>query len=500
MPLRNSYKAATRTFVNWRIYVRAFRFSNRAAIIGPATLLCVFSLYWLSSSDVDNLYLQSLNSVGAQDACAAVEPTQMVHFDPPYRISSMYLNASDKDRAMAVSATVFTSLFKMYVFEPNTDVVLNISASDAARDIDVKAARPFMQSALRRFKNDDSIMLDKVSFGYTHMCRLRGLRYVFHITATSSKVSGSVAQSQHVIAFQRLLDGTCHVGIANLSEKEVQQPVYFVVPYAGRPNRLKWFLNQFDRLRGRNLNLRLVLAVGSNEDSGFHSAERLVNTMRFARDVRIVRTKGDADGHFSRAVAIRDAADYVPDDGLMFISDIDMQIFRPFFENCIMNTVQGHQVYFPVFYTLFPEGKHIDRRQGYWRLSSYGMSCMYKSDFAAVAAYKEAETEFSGWGEEDVHLMKAFSSHSDYEVFRATEPSLRHKWHVKRCQKNTPSYDSCLTMLYDQLGTGASLGKYLFLKQGIDAQKFLAGAADKDDSPEDVALRVKVGQDRVPVY
>lgn len=505
MPSKNSYKAATRTIANWRISLRSYRVPKRATVLVPTTLFCILSLFWLSLHDVDDANLLSWdsrqNSIRVQDSCAAVRPTKLDHFDPANRFSKVYLNASDEDRAVPVSARVFTSFFKIYVFEPNTDVVLNISASDVARAIDVKNARPLMQNALRRFKTDNSIVLGKVSFGYTHMCRLRGLRYVYHVAANSSKIPGRVTQSQHVVAIQRLLDGPCHVGIADVSKKDLLQPIFFIVPYSNRPNRLKWFLDQFDRLRGRNVNLRLVLAVNSKTDSGLNSAKSLVNTMRFSRDVRVVRTNGDADGHFSRAVAIRDAAEYVPDDGLMFISDIDMQIFRPFFENCLMNTIRGHQVYFPVFYTLFPGGKHIDRREGYWRSSSYGMSCMYKSDFAAVAAYKNAEVEFSGWGEEDVHLVKAFTSHDDYEVFRATEPSLRHKWHVKRCEKDTPSYDSCLTVLYDQLGTGASLGKYLFQKQGIDAQKFLAGAADEDDgAPDDGALRVKVGEDRVPVY
>ncbi len=459
------------------------------------TVFCILSLAFLALPDIwevdGRLSVTYVNSTKTnktarrkrayRDTCALAKPETMFHFDSAEYVSKEFANAAEKSKEMPVSARVFTAFFKDYIFDPNSDVVLNLTTSDTARAMDIRNAVPLIQNAIREFKRDDTIKVTRVSFGYSHMCRLRGLRYVFHVGAISSQNKEIARKSRQVAAIQRPFDGSCRVRIADISDETMRQPVYLVVPYSNRPNRLKWFLHQFDQLRERHMNLVLVLAASTLDSAGFHEAKKLVRAMKFSGNVHIVPVKGDRFGYFSRAVAIRDASKRIPDDGLMFISDIDMQIFRPFFENCRMNTIRGHQVYFPVFYTLFAGAKHIDRRRGYWRSSSYGMSCIYKSDFDAVAAYEHAEDKFLGWGEEDVHLVKAFSAHKDYEVFRAVEPSLRHKWHMKHCEKNTPSYDSCLTMLYDQLGTAASLGKYLLQREGIDVQQFLSKVADEDD-------------------
>ncbi|CAN8074754.1 unnamed protein product [Agarophyton chilense] len=143
------------------------------------------------------------------------------------------------------------------------------------------------------------------------------------------------------------------------------------------------------------------------------------------------------------------------------------------FGSCILNSIKGRQVYFPVFYSLFPGKKQIEKQSGYWRDTSYGMSCMYKFDFDSVRAYEDAETQFSGWGGEDDLLKDLFLRHPAYEVFRAVEPALRHKWHQKMCDSSTASYLACVTIKSRQLGIPQYLIEALS-GEGIDVDDVLA--------------------------
>lgn len=176
----------------------------------------------------------------------------------------------------------------------------------------------------------------------------------------------------------------------------------------------------------------------------------------------------------------------VPANNVMFISDIDMYIFPTLFDACRFNSIQGSQVYFPVFYSLFPRNDRITKSAGYWRDSSFGMSCMFRSDFDAIDVYDEATAaKFTGWGMEDRALHEAFKKSSTYQVFRAVEPALRHKWHLKHCELLTSAFDDCLPVTFQQLGDMKSVGRFM-LDRGMDPQMMFA--ADAADDDEDVQL------------
>lgn len=314
------------------------------------------------------------------------------------------------------------------------------------------------------------------SLGYSHLDRVRGSRYIFHLDSASD----SVPRRRDVVAIQRTFEGRCFVSVKQFDQQLWQDPVYVVVPYSKRPGRLKWFLDQFDRLRSGNVKVRLILAVCKEMQDDITVANSLVASMKSSDHVQVISVPGDKTGFFSRAISIREGSAVVPQDSIMFISDIDMYIFPPMFDSCRYNSIQNSQVYFPVFYSLYARSSRIDKDAGYWRDSSYGMSCMYKSDFDIIGAYDNAENMFVGWGGEDVALSEAFLNDSRYEVFRAVEPSLRHKWHEKLCEPLTPAYHDCISMTFQQLGTLKTVGRYL-LEKNIDAQKLYAAHADEDD-------------------
>lgn len=411
------------------------------------------------------------------DSCARATPQLLIHFDPSSRFSTEFSNPVAGDVDPPALTRVFTTFFKVYLFEPNSDIVTNLSSTGRGRPTDVRNSLTYSQQALRTFYADPSIMVRNYSLGYSHLDRVRGSRYIFHLDSASN----SVPRRRDVVAIQRTFEGRCYISVKQFAEQIWHDPVYMVVPYSKRPGRLKWFLNQFDRLRSGNVAVRLILAVCKEMQDDISVANSLVVSMKNSKDVEVISVPGDKTGFFSRAISIREGSAVVPHDSIMFISDVDMYIFPPMFDSCRYNSIQNSQVYFPVFYSLYARSSRIDKDAGYWRDSSHGMSCMYKSDFDAIGAYDHAENMFVGWGGEDIALSQAFLNDTRYEVFRAVEPSLRHKWHAKRCEPFTASYRDCISVTFQQLGTLKTVGKYL-LEKDIDAQKLYAGHADDDDT------------------
>lgn len=422
-------------------------------------------------------YLQSFpeHKTDFNDPCAHARPRALLHFDPSTRVSSEFA-LDDAAHIDPLSLTrVFTTFFKEYLFQPNSDIVVNLGVDGRGRAIDIRDSLTHAQRALRDYFRDDTIKVRNYSLGYSHLDRVRGSRYVLHLISFNK----TNPRRHDVVALQRTFDGNCYVSVREYEQNLFRDATYLVVPYSDRPARLQWFLNQFDRLRAAGVVLRLVLSICEEIERDIMFADRLVDSMKYSKDVQVVQVPGDLTGFFSRAIAVRDGASSVPRDSIMFITDIDMYIYPTMFDSCRLNCIQGSQVYFPVFYSLYARSTRIDKDAGYWRDSSFGMSCMYKSDFDAVGAYQQAEQAFVGWGGEDVVLSQTFSNDSRYEVFRAVEPALRHKWHVKKCEAMTPSYNDCVTVLFQQLGTMASVGKFL-LEKDIDVQASFGEGVDED--------------------
>lgn len=420
------------------------------------------------------------------DPCSTATPQLILHFDPSSQFSKEFDHPAIGDTDHPGLNRVFATFFDTYLFEPNSDIIVNLSAHGRGRATDVQNSLIFAQRALRDYFADPSIVVRNYSLGYSHLDRVRGSRYVFHLVSSSD----STPERQDAVALQRTFDGSCYISVREYSDRLFDDALYVVVPYSNRPKRLRWFLEQFDRLRFGGVVLRLVLAVCKEIEDDVKVANRLVAALRFAQDVQVVQAPGDRTGFFSRAVAVREGSRVVPSHSIMFITDVDMYIFPTMFNSCRLNTIEGSQVYFPVFYSLYARSTRIDRDAGYWRDSSFGMSCMYKSDFDTVAAYDGAELAFVGWGGEDIALSQAFLNHSQYEVFRAVEPALRHKWHMKECEPFTSAYDDCISVLFQQLGTMATVGKYL-LEKNIDAQALFAAHEDEDANQDQSSNAVR---------
>lgn len=425
------------------------------------------------------------------DPCTTAQPAELRHFDPSRRAARHY--AEDTVRALSADPPsfhrVFAAFFGVFLFQPASDVVSTLNTTERGRPVDIRDTLVHAQRALRAFYADPSLVVQNYSLGYDHLDRVRGSRYVLHLKTANA----STPHLHHAVALQRTFDGACFLSVRHYPQTVFDSPVHIVLPYAQRPKRLTWFLDQFEYLISSSVNVRLIISVCKHNETDVAHVEKIARKSESHAYITVVKAAGDQTNYFSRAISIREAVKYVPRDSIFFISDVDMYIFPMLFDSCRYNAIQGSQVFFPVFYSLFARNDRISRSGGYWRDSSLGMSCMYRSDFDEVHAYDNAESAFMGWGMEDRVLCEAFKNDSRYEVFRAVEPALRHKWHLKHCEPLTPAYEDCLSVTFQQLGDMKSVGRFL-LENHFDTQKFFAKFADDDEDESDTGV---VAQDVV---
>ncbi|CAN8061830.1 unnamed protein product [Agarophyton chilense] len=257
--------------------------------------------------------------------------------------------------------------------------------------------------------------------GFQSIVNVRGTVEYFNRNGTKRAAKPKVSR---VVTVTKGFGRPCQVHFVRPRESV---RIHVVVTYAGRPSRLAAFLTMFNSYFKKTQTdlLRVVLATTDKEKSGVKSKVKKYKHLTSNR-ITVVSSRGDVNGDFSRAVAIREAAKLVPDKEIMFFSDIDLVIRGNFLQNCRVNSIMGSQVWFPVMFSLYPHGKSLSSKDGFWRRSSYGMVCVYKSDFDKVGGFGGNEEKvFQGWGSEDVFLYNQFRDNPDYAVLRTLEPGHR---------------------------------------------------------------------------
>lgn len=315
----------------------------------------------------------------------------------------------------------------------------------------------------------------QINFIHHRLDRLRGLQYMANFNQRK-KQNGT---TYNVLIEKPLDTSHCQVSIA---VSQTAEPAYILLPYKAREQRLRLFFENYLDLRTKyNENLILIVAIlrGSSTDRNFVSALKNEVFGSCRKDVMdsvwIHENNGDADGGFSRGVALREAAKLAKNENsVIFQCDVDL-ILRPgFFERCRSNSILGSQVYYPVFYSLYPYANSdpsIRQRNGFWRTTSFGMVCMRKGDFQLVDPFDDAETRFRGWGSEDVYQFEKVRNASHLVAFRAVEPGILHRWHTKSCDASSAAYEECMRTNFATMGHPIRIGPAL-LTELNDVQMF----------------------------
>lgn len=317
--------------------------------------------------------------------------------------------------------------------------------------------------------------------------RYRGLQYVVSFK-TTSPTDPSVPKSKlqtrvnsYTMYLERSLDSRegkkapCHI---SLLENDSSEKVYILLPYMGRAERLRLFMQNFRLLSERDPSVFLIVSILESDQEGVNTFTRLKEEIFGGSSLNVVQlhmNNGDADGNFNRGVALRDAAHLITDgNSVLFQCDVDMIVLPDFIDRCRKNTIQNWQVYYPTFYSLYPYANSrpaITERNGFWRKTSFGMVCMRKSDFEKVNAFVDAETRFRGWGSEDVYQFELVRNNTSLIAFRAVDSGLLHRWHSKTCDKSSIAYHDCMKTNFVTMGHPLRIGETL-LESVTDVDTF----------------------------
>ena len=248
-----------------------------------------------------------------------------------------------------------------------------------------------------------------------------------------------------------------------------KKTIEFIVPLSGVNSRLYDFLQMYEDLCLKpNERCSLNLVVYGEQDSEL-IGERLQLLQGKYPDAKLRKITGK--GEFSRGRALELGVAKLNPSDLIFICDVDMMIEKHFLRRCRRNPIPGKRVYYPEFFKYYnmeyvyrfskkPWSLRISRQNGHWAMYSYGMLCIYKSDYTRTGGF---DPHIEGWGGEDVKLAsRVLSRHLD--ILRAPDPALSHRYHDKVCSTQlTPTqFSSCISSRNEDLADRTKLAEYVF--------------------------------------
>lgn len=244
--------------------------------------------------------------------------------------------------------------------------------------------------------------------------------------------------------------------------------VNVVVPLTNVNHRFHEFMDMYERLAlVKAEHTRLILSVYGKEDVKIVTRKVSEYRNKYPRaDIKIVEGLGE----FSRGKALHNAVSQLAPNELIFVCDVDMHVEQPFLERCRKNTIPNKRVYYPEFFKLYnmnyvywnkprPKRLGLNRSHGHWAYYSFGMLCIYKTDYTAVGGM---DTNIQGWGDEDVQFFNKVIRRR-LEVLRAPDTALSHRWHEKHCPKDLSKNQlkHCLSSQSENLADRRELALYI---------------------------------------
>ena len=306
-------------------------------------------------------------------------------------------------------------------------------------------------------------------------------------------VDNSTLQYQRLVFYRPF--GPIYLVKSQLAENW-RQTIDIVLPLMGRVDKFRAFIERYINT-GVKQDRRTRLTVVYFGDDGLADVRRILRDELSPLGDNAAYNLIQLSGNFSRGVALQAGANSLVsqqqqqqqqqqgrNDSLMFFCDVDIIFSTDFLERCRLNAEPGKRVYYPMVFSLYnpavvyalnnvavpsPDDQLvISKESGFWRDFGFGMTCQYRSDFTQIGGF---DSEFKGWGEEDVYLYKKYLK-SQYLVVRATDPGIFHQWHEKVCDPNMSNeqYHGCIRSKALNEASHSQLGMLAF-KEEIDIHK-----------------------------
>jgi chondroitin sulfate synthase len=252
--------------------------------------------------------------------------------------------------------------------------------------------------------------------GYRRFDPLRGEEYILDIElVTVLKVNKRHQTVTNSIRFEavkpfanlRLLSNTLYSN---------QQTIYFVLPLTQFGERFRKFVqNLIDAgwsKSGESVCLLIVWFTTKGSELEVDGLKQFIIDVQRSHPQANIQLM-EAAGEFSRGLGLDLASLQLRNDSLLFFCDVDVTFTHAFLQRCRLNSIRGHQVYYPMVFAQYksslvhrhaPSGvndNEINKYTGYWVYYGYGMACMYNEDYRRVGGF---DLSIRGWGGEDVDL------------------------------------------------------------------------------------------------
>lgn len=220
-------------------------------------------------------------------------------------------------------------------------------------------------------------------------------------------------------------------------------------------------------------NVKLLVVYFAAESTG-HEHKQILKTYQ-AKHPEAELLWIEANGTFSRGLALTLGANQFDGKSLLFFCDVDLVFDAGFLHRCRKNTILGQQVYYPMVFSQFnpdtiyetdkkPNSHFIfDKDAGFWRIYAFGIVSVYNNDLRTVGGF---DTTIQGWGLEDVDLYGKFVNSEDLTVFRAPDPGLVHVYHDVICDPKLAERQHlmCQRSKASVFGSAKSLARILVKK------------------------------------
>lgn len=289
------------------------------------------------------------------------------------------------------------------------------------------------------------------------------------------------------------------------------RPINIIMPLKGRPDNLQIFMQNLVNILSKDNRLSVGLTVVYFRDDAQQECQRILQEAE--KSLPNLKTEFILqEGPFSRGRGLQVGVEKTTLRAeVVFFCDVDVLFTKEFLTRCQSTPVEGYQVFIPMVFSLYnpeftyPLHKHriplplhqleVKDNNGYWRVWGHGMVCIYKSDFFKIGGFDTAK---SGWGGEDLDLVKKTVRAGKHKIIRSLEPGLFHRYHSKECD-DARQLVACIKAKALNEASKLSFGLWFFKqKHNVSVYGFLAEGNEPHDHddysdarPEEAPLNVR---------
>ncbi|XP_047476837.1 chondroitin sulfate N-acetylgalactosaminyltransferase 1-like [Penaeus chinensis] len=265
------------------------------------------------------------------------------------------------------------------------------------------------------------------------------------------------------------------------------RPINIIMPLKGRPDNLQIFMQNLENILSKDNRLSVGLTVVYFKDDDQQECQRILQ--KAEKSFPNLKTEFILqEGPFSRGRGLQVGVEKTTLRAeIVFFCDVDVLFTKEFLTRCQSTPVEGYQVFFPMVFSMYnpefiyPLHKHrippplhqleVNDNNGYWRVWGHGMVCIYKSDFFKIGGFDMAK---SGWGGEDLDLVRKTVRVGKYKIIRSLEPGLFHRYHSKECDDARQFFPCIKTKALNE-ASKLSFGLWYFKqKHNVSVYGFLA--------------------------